>query len=370
MAQVNKKNLKFMCEIILSDLEKSNINSIIKYDNANDCVLEECYFGKDGDISGKNMYELMKCNTQMKMEKIYSKNNFFCPDVSENSILEKVSYYYISGDDREDSSKDENGYKAILFDYDVSLRNILIYGIVYGNIDKEGLLLTLPIKKYEKYKYEITIGDFVYRGDTMNSLNTVLGNFFSCFDESVPSGRIKRSIYLLENSKYYNSKLPDYVNNYLSVYNSIGNMFMAPKEFNSPRYNKTSDYWDLTLLGLYNWFSNNDRESNVGLIDIIGKSKYFPDEEKNIDKCKKWLSSIYKDEKNNLCWNKFIERNFLRNFVDECGVPIELWNNHFIGAKKGRKSPQNEGEFKAFFENTYNSILERGKTIADKLINK
>lgn len=199
----------------------------------------------------------------------------------------------------------------------------------------------------------------------MNSLNTVYGEYLK-FKGISSESRSKRYVSILENLNEYIDNTPEYINDYLGVFHTIGNMIMVPKEFNSPRYRKTKDYWDLTLKGIYKWFIKNDNESDEGLIEIIGATPYFPSEKDNIDSCKKWLSRYQKNNK--LSWKKFIIDNSLEMYVDKEWKPIEFWEGHFQNAKRGEMNPTNEEEYKIFFTDSYKRILKRGRQIAEKLI--
>lgn len=131
MACVNSKNLKIMCESILCEIRESDLDSIALHDNAEDIALEDAKYLM-GTRTGKSVYEYMQDNTQAKIM-----NSIELHSIDKCSKLEKVCYYYISGDTYKDRDgkelKDINGYIEIGFDYDVSMRNVLIWYSFWKN---------------------------------------------------------------------------------------------------------------------------------------------------------------------------------------------------------------------------------------------
>lgn len=252
------------------------------------------------------------------------------------------------------------------YDEDSSLISMYIYyNTVLGKDDSCKLSSTTD------YKYLISCKDITFRGDTMNSWATTLNKFFKeywedYFDGSFPGEGDLLWEYLSRGENYEYGKLkktlPLYITDFLEVVYTIGNFIPAPDGFNTGRNSILSDYWDLTLLAIYNYLTN-DREHKLfkdhtplwGLLD--GNKEWLnPDEQEGIK-----------------AWNNFVVRNYIQSFVTEpingnYGEPLPLWEEHFNLDTEGYSLPSKEQHFKQFFENARERILQRGWLIANALI--
>ena len=141
--------------------------------------------------------------------------------------------------------------------------------------------------------------------------------------------------------------LPPYLTDFMEVVYTIGNFLPVPERFNKERSAPTKDYWDLTLLSIYEYYRGNGAETKL--------AELFKE-----DAIRRWLDSFDG-------WDDFVIRNFQGPFVNKCGChfgcPRELWDGHFTGALL----PETPEQFEQFFVNAKARILARGKLMADAL---
>lgn len=333
--------IKYDIEVILTRFRQMDLEDLLLYDVKSEWIEEII------DDAYKQMSNVIKTNLKI--------------DVNNASSLQKMCCYKICK-------------KKI--DCDVSLLNILIYAIAYNMMDAE-------IKpQNDGDKYCLRKANIDYIGDTMNSCAKSVRDYLRKFNKNQDIYKLKskelKNEYIeistvnywdaciLDNYEYFNKLIPDEIKTFIRINHTIGNFIPVTKYFNLPRANKTRDYWDLTLDGIYKWFEvfeKGNYDSNVGLIDIIGTGiKAYKDEKENIESCKKWLSSFRS-------WDNFIEMNYMQDFVNTCefknrkfGKPKELWKGHFE-----KKTLNQESLFKEFFINSSSWIVARGTRIAISL---
>lgn len=145
----------------------------------------------------------------------------------------------------------------------------------------------------------------------------------------------------------------------IEVYHTLGNFIIIPKGWNKCRYSSLKDYWDLTLLCIYNYYFKIEDEKYC-IEKISGK--------KNIKRYKDYLDTFN-------TWETFIKVNFLESFVKlkkdkdgkivSYGKPKELWEGHF----KGELLPTNIDQCIEYFNNSAEWIKER-TTVMVKALNK
>lgn len=256
------------------------------------------------------------------------------------------------------------------YDYDTSL----ISNYIYMKIYKEKYELQ-SIEKSDKYIYKLhnRNKEMVYRGDTMNSWSTTLNEYMRLFGNEyltdyngrkVPENYKSWEDYL-SRPEHYKNTVPDYISNFMKAIYTIGNFALVSEvsiDFNTIRYRKYKDYWDLTLLAIYEYYMGGTEGEWIHSLEKETKAKE--------EVLKSWLnrSEEPKDQKG---WNNFVEVNFMQPFVkklgnDQYGAPFELWDHHFAG-KKG-SPPKEKWQFEQFFVNARVRILERGKLIAQALV--
>ena len=110
----------------------------------------------------------------------------------------------------------------------------------------------------------------------------------------------------------------------IEVYHALGNFIIIPKGWNKCRYSSLKDYWDLTLLCIYNYYFKIEDEKYC-IEKISGKE--------NKEQYEVYINTFES-------WEKFIKANFLESFVEiekdengkySYGKPKELWEGHFEG---------------------------------------
>ena len=151
--------------------------------------------------------------------------------------------------------------------------------------------------------------------------------------------------------------------NFLNACYTLGNFLPIPPQFQPRGTSSLKDYWDLTLVCIYNYYMQKGHPVDMEEFHhpIIGKpyTLEWMVGAKNLAQCEKWLSFFPS-------WKDFVEKNFLESFVeDSYGPPKPLWERHFIGPVL----PE-EGQFQDFFTNAANWIEKRGKAMADALRKK
>lgn len=146
-------------------------------------------------------------------------------------------------------------------------------------------------------------------------------------------------------------------------YHTLGNFMPFPDDCNGPRgIGSLKDYFDLTLLHIYNYYNDKNKPRNIDeIVKIVG--------ENHKDVFKKWLDSF--DDTNNI-WHDFIEKNYLEFFVEEKNgekyYPKELWEGHFND--KASVAPTTEEQCIDYFKNASDWINKRGIYMLGELINK
>lgn len=295
-------------------------------------------------------------------------------------------------------------------DCDVSLRTAIIYALAFPFVYKEGTVIRhlKPQTENNKNGFEycfVAAGKttdeeiFEYRGDTMNSYATTVREFLRvCWiekgdhlEDMIDKGMLKRNEKegkkseweiadkysgwedcILDNYDYFSKILPPEGHEFIRLNHTVGNFIPVPGNFNSPRRGKTQDYWDITLRGIWKWYTcENKEKKNEGgekvLKEIIGAAKGYEDVDENVRICESWLKVFGDDAKD---WNNFVEQNYLQDFVTgekgNYGEPKELWEGHFGGNVK----PKDKDEFSQFFTNASAWILARGERIAIAVKNR
>lgn len=204
------------------------------------------------------------------------------------------------------------------------------------------------------------------QGETLNSVNTTLNLFYEDKDhlkklnkESNTNQNI--SIYYIL-SRYFEhhddfSQKRDNMSflwesefeKFVSVYHTLGNFMPVPCGCNRPRGSaKVQDYWDLTLLNIFKYYTENNEQC---IQDIIGEK------EELVERYKTWLDCFGN-------WENFVNKNYLHAFVyykhDGTLYPKELWNGHFDKYESCDLAiPQETAQYKEYFKNAANRIRER-----------
>lgn len=273
---------------------------------------------------------------------------------------------------------------GINYDYDASYFANLIYKAAFF---PSGDITPSDSSKYECY---ISVHDRCFRGDTMNSWNTTLIEYFRLFGDQ----HLK---YLTKNEKernkdkwripdvcpeelakdfganwsyvgwadflsipevYADHPLPPYITDFMKVVYTVGNFIPAPSGFQRRGIGPSKDYWDLALMCIYNDYAEKKgwpvKWPGYALTWLLSGNA------EALRLCREWLDGYGS-------WGAFVEGNFLQDFVEQegngYGKPKELWTGHFDGGGL----PKNEEQFKAFFTNSTEWITARGTRIAAAL---
>lgn len=236
---------------------------------------------------------------------------------------------------------------------------------LYGKIidpDSQSLLLQKIYKKLWNINIKLDDNEIFLpiQGETLNSANTTLNVLYEIIEDENEKNERKKDLktgkkeqlvsikyiisrYLSNNSKTVTSLMEyEEVEKFLSAYHTIGNFMPVPIGCNSPRgIGPLKDYFDLTLLHIYNYYINHDIE-----------------EIKPIVKSDMTLAILYKDWLDSFgSWPNFINDNYLKAFVDENNYPLELWNGHFKQIKN--VYPQSKAQCQEYFVNASKCIYER-----------
>lgn len=190
-----------------------------------------------------------------------------------------------------------------------NMKKYLLYGLSSADCDRLDLSLKIYKKLWENQGIDFGHQWVQSNGETMNSFQTSY-NWYLRYNERDKEVEAGFEEFALRT-------------------NTIGNFLPVPvvetkkgwkSTFNSPRYSVTKDYWDITMKQIRDYFSDNK------------------DELKYIKDSTNWLASFGN-------WKSFVEKNYLEDFVDKNGKPIEFWEGHFTG----KLLPQNNDELKSFF---------------------
>lgn len=256
------------------------------------------------------------------------------------------------------------------YDYDASYCANCVYCAI-NFFSKEYYMVHMD---KNSYLYLICDNDGMkYRGDTMNTWSTTLNEFIRQYGNeffyNLEKSQKGKWIYKKEGAESYKSweeflskpsnykkPLPEYIMEFMEVVYTIGNfipVLQNPINFNVRRSAFTKDYWDLTLLAIYEYY--------MGIRESTSLSRWLLGEERIAS----WFNQFGNGEDG---WNQFVKKNYMGSFVygsdsEGYGGPRELWDNHFTG----KMLPEKE-QFEQFFVNAKVRILKRGKLIADALV--
>ena len=197
-------------------------------------------------------------------------------------------------------------------------------------------------------------------GDTLNSVQTTFDEMYKCYEKKEhKKQRGKNNVSIKYMLTRYFCGIEEYKDDFSSVceceefldflktYHTLGNFMPVPYGCNAPRgTGKLKDYWDLTLKCIKEYYKT---EESKWAEKIVG-NKY------KIDYAN-WLDSFES-------WENFIEKNYLEDFVDDEGEPLELWEGHFKNWENGKYSaesalPKTQDECKEYFKNAADHIEKR-----------
>jgi len=251
------------------------------------------------------------------------------------------------------------------------------FGMIPDPDSKSRLLQEIYTKLWDESNLEYCRRKKGYiQGETMNSANTTLGRLYEYIEtleqrnertdiKPVQCEKQRISIaYII--SRYAEEKSEQKqkydkfkgLKCFLSVYHTLGNFIPVPARCNAPRgTGRLKDYWDLTLKIIYEYYVCG--KDNIK--EIVGKS--------NSELYKEWLDSYRVDDTVRGSWQRFIEKNYLQDFVNQnvdgsYGIPKELWQGHFKG---GIVLPDSIEQIEQFCVNTSCFITSRSTRMLIRL---
>ena len=282
-------------------------------------------------------------------------------------------------------------------DYDAasSLEANIIYEDVFSSVtnvmDKKSIRKMCDDPRHNKYglKYELgepnCSGGLSYRGDVMNS------------------AEITNKVYYWKHKELHRNVTgkgfpwPEEALAFFDVYHTPGNFMIHPwrdvLDIDKARSDsKASDYFDLFLLGIYNYFLEQDGKEPVNSCslynvlnhrdDLVLFMKYYlmPFIEKDrmhySDTPRQFIDDI--EDGSDLImyvvpgWESFVRRHLLHDFVerghyDHFAGPKELWKGHFENYRNTLEYPLKEEQFREFWINAADMIRKRSARIYDHL---
>ncbi len=256
--------------------------------------------------------------------------------LKDNSYFKKLITY----DFKEEILKNE--YNNIF------LTNIFLYDNKKDKKDCDRIPLTYEIYKnlwndFKLINYRNRLKDcksnIIYDGDTMNSFTKIFQTLDNIKNNNeykewkkeksiTRTSRKNRAEYILtamkeKNRKKYINLFSKHFSQFAKNTHTIGNFIPLPVDgknsLNTRRNNSPlNDYWDIALECIKLYYYDKKENHLKNYID-------------NSTKCnKKWLDDFGKGKKG---WKKFIEENYLQDFVEKDKnsnyKPIQFWDNHW-----------------------------------------
>jgi|GEM_PF-2874264 hypothetical protein len=240
-----------------------------------------------------------------------------------------------------------------------------------------------------KYKKEIEVNGYIYRGDTLNSLKTPFNHFINFYYKKLGKDdfNMKNSGYRWLSKRFdvafseeqldkvpYSRLILDQFEVFAALSDTIGNQFPCPKYFNGERSNygkfEFSDLF-LTVINEYYIHDGDSKKLEKLFISIEDKEFKVPSSGENriwtkeqhtirtLDNCLEWLSKFDG-------WVNFIEDNYFQDFIVDA-KPRELWKDHDF---EKLDLPEIGQEFVDYLKFINNGIISRGIRIKEKVVNK
>ena len=215
---------------------------------------------------------------------------------------------------------------------------------------KDGIKRNQP---NEEHKYEISVGDSTYRGDTMTSFSNFIRRYYimKYHLKNISSKSCADRIIADDIPEEYIVKLAD-------LTHTEGNFIPVPLCFNVERAGMYAncDYWDIVMYCIFRWCKTSDDAYISELLNRYGSNKHIA---KSMSNFKNWMKNF------NNNWFEFVNKNHLKAFVDlnsEEWYPKEFWEDHFALNRKLNKLSENE--FQAATKLICDCIAERNDELS------
>ncbi len=233
----------------------------------------------------------------------------------------------------------KNAYLPAMTGFDETWKLVPQESVIVNGENGQKKVFNKEKLKYELV-YEVVIKkEYTLRGDTMNTVAATNKEYCRLFKTET---------------------LLPLAFELIDLYHTLGNFFLVPHKngysvAGARESGPSKGYFDRFLLAVYNFFFGiNDYSRSLSSVlkddDLAGFYKSYLREKFSLD--------------GNLSWNKFIEVNFLQDYVEGSresgyGKPIEFWSGHFAG----KVMPETKGEFILFYETAADRIRKRGQRI-------
>ena len=183
-------------------------------------------------------------------------------------------------------------------------------------------------QKSSKLKFEIVSREEIYRGDTMTSFVNFIRSYYIRNEglRNIGGESCAKKI-VADNDK---ENFDEDISRLSHLCHSEGNLIPVPLYFNYERSGSFADcdFWDLVMHAVYHWCKKKNVYCVEKLLNRYGGNKNIAESVRHF---KNWMNNF------NNCWDRFIEENYLRAFVDCNGNPVEFWTDHFFGNRKLQK---------------------------------
>ncbi len=116
--------------------------------------------------------------------------------------------------------------------------------------------------------------------------------------------------YLADNTEQYRLEgdCGDQVDMLAYLTHTLGNFIPCFGCFNRDRYDPTKDYWDLTMLGIKEWYE--EPSSPLRKVNPLNQGL--------LDQCRPWLESYAEEDvTGGEAWRQFVKANFLQPYFEE-----------------------------------------------------
>lgn len=143
---------------------------------------------------------------------------------------------------------------------------------------------------------------------------------------------------------------------------TLGNFIPCPAPFNTGRYSTTSDYWDLTMLGIKEWCD----------ICFFETRRKYPLNQGVLERCSAWLESYAKKASaaNEEGWRQFVRENFLQPYVEDDYEVRLFFNGHSFDPEHKLPKSKDKEELLECLLSMNAGIIARGNLMLHAIVKK